>query len=350
MTRHNSLLAATIVAVVACFLVGAAPVAPGTKYNPYVGWENALLQNPATQLGAGWYKLTKPIELIPGKNFSIVGQGVGVTNIVVGKEFKGTAIRMAGKVNSNTDAHLRLAGFSLINSGGSHATDAGIELLAVTDVIIDRVAIGNFQRGLVIDQTNHVTLNSCSFSNSGGLGVNSIGLWVANGEGRTRGAKPNFTNVVMVRDCFFNAGYPDHTHIRDDGGYSHHYDGNWLNGGGKGYYFAALQSGSITKSHIEGLADAPITLEARCLGSKDVGARCNCVVISDNFMYGDQPQINLDVSNWTTVTRNMFVGHPKVAIVSPFNDSGANTIRGNYVEAGTQEHDLPADKLIDEGK
>ena len=214
-----------------------------------------------------------------GKNGYYVG---GLSSVGTILKYTGTsdAIQINNPINSSTEANIVIQDMYVYctqtTTGKAAIADVGSTFL---DII--RVGVfGNFY-GIVLDQSELVTIQSCEFnlpaSNAG------AGLWLVNGSEHTVGALEGYTNRIDVNSCQFLSPNTSGLLIEDDGGASHNFINNNYQGGQIQIRVNAVSTLTISGSEFEGFGTRAIQLSTT-KGGGAAGGYSSEITISQNII------------------------------------------------------------------
>lgn len=210
----------------------------------------ASLSAPATiRLAPGAYTEPGTINLGQRRNLTIIGSGMGVTQLT----FSGTgsSIVSAWPVNSpSIVTHLTIADLSIANANGSNV-GAGFEQRAGTEVYVTRVNISGHKYGIVFDQTELAHIDQCDLQ----MQI-TAGIWFTRGPDWTASAQitPPFTNNVTVSRCQIHEPSTA-IGIIDDGGWAHTIENNSFDGCSNQVIIAGMSGGTISGNECENAVD-----------------------------------------------------------------------------------------------
>ena len=185
---------------------------------------NALIAGGTVIVPAGTYNCTTGSINIP-VNVIIVGEGKRAS--IVYFRGVGDGFRSTWTVNSSTAVHLGLRSIGVVSDNVAN-TGAGFVDIGGTFVDLVDVYFQGFKYGVIFCQTEISNIERCEFV---GQQPGGGGVWLVNGSDYSRAptALQNFTNVIRITNCAFNAGASTYG-IIDDGGLSHTFTANNYNG------------------------------------------------------------------------------------------------------------------------
>ncbi len=126
-------------------------------------------------------------------------QGSGKTSTILQFSNTGDGIVMTSPINSATKVYVSISNIQISNTNPSN-TGAGYDDVGGTDWSIEDVIVSGFKFGIILDQSEIVTIQRSKFISQ----INSgAGIWLVDGADHTMGASPGFTNSINIEDSYF---------------------------------------------------------------------------------------------------------------------------------------------------
>lgn len=158
----------------------------------------------------GIYKLSQALAL--PRFIDIAGDGmVNSTLVFTGAGTHG--ITMLHPINSSTQTFCRIEGLQILGPGAA-STGFGVYDRGGTEWLLRDCAIKGWKYGVVMDQSEIVTVANCDVTT-----CITAGIWLVNGPDLDPSASGGFTNRITIRECQFNGC--GQFSILDDGGIDH---------------------------------------------------------------------------------------------------------------------------------
>jgi hypothetical protein len=263
-------------------------------------------------------------------NLTLKGHGKLATRLR--SSHTGHGLRMSSTVNSSTAVHLELKQLSIENTNPSNAGGAFVDNCGTFIDLVSVRTVG-YKFGAVLDQSEIVNIWACDFE----LPLKA-GLWLVNGDEFTTTASIQFTNVINVTGCQFNAGEYG---IMDDGGYTHNFVRNNHNGAS----IAHIRAAGALPCTIKGceMEVGPVGVLLSALSeSGDTAAGAGSYKLDSNIIVVDDYAVSIESAGVIDATNNQFYGEyafAGMANCSIANGSG-NSLLG--VAVRTIYQDQPA--------
>lgn len=176
------------------------------------------------------------------KNSNLYGGGKNKSFLIA--THTGDAIQSTWTLNQSTNVTTKIHDLGITTTAGVLCTGAGIAETAGTYIDVDNCYIYNFKYGIILDQSELVTITRCIFTSI--YNVAGAGVWIVNGADHAVGALPGFTNGITIAYCQFNytkGAASCYAGILDDGGACHAFFRNNFDGcqyGVRAAYVAGL--------------------------------------------------------------------------------------------------------------
>jgi Right handed beta helix region len=239
----------------------------GTYQSPWAGWESAVNALPGgdptgqtirpaanVHFSAGVYAQTVTIN--PKMQWVIYGDGIQNSTIL----FSGTGDAFADiqRINSSVSVFLRYHDLSIYCTNPA-CTGAGIDDVGGTFVTIERVRMQNFPYGIILDQSELVSISGCIIDS-----FRIYGVWLLNSDNHTPGARPGFTNQITIQNCQFNAGAEPNVCINDEGGGPHRFVSNNFEGAQMALWASNVVGLTFVGNELEGESTSdPVHFDTR---------------------------------------------------------------------------------------
>lgn len=194
------------------------------------------------------------------------------------------AFRILNPQNASTAAFIKLEGLAF-KSTTLAANQCLFYDLGSSIVQVKGCSFVSNRIGLGLDQSELWDVEECYFG--GGTTADTTCIWLINGADKTPGNLPWFTNRITFKSNQFNGTIG--TAIYDDGGVTHAYRDNNLNGFTNHYIITGVNGLVIDGGEYE-ISTGPSVIfgvTKRLLGA---GAKTNVAKVTNTFVYNDQNQ------------------------------------------------------------
>lgn len=290
-------------------------------------------QGKALYIPEGIYDCSAPIEI--KANTLIFGAGRAAS--VFRFTHTGKGLWSAFTPNTTNVADIKLRDFGITCTNAAN-TDGGYVDVCGTFIDLENIKIdGMFKYGIILDQSELVTVLRCEIINTV---INGSNIWIVNGSDYTPGNLPGFTNNITVRETQLNALPTTYALIYDQGGIGHWYENNNYNGGDNGIFANAVTNLNIVGGSFESQSGYCIVAdEGTPLGS-GVFTPCQEIIISGcaiASLSGTQPVgVLVGKVRGGQITDNNFSGFSTAAIqLSTGNRPTGVLIDRNFFAVGT---------------
>jgi len=292
----------------------------------------AAAEGSALYIPTGTYKCSSQIQI--NANTLIFGDGRNAS--VLNFTHAGRGLFSSFPVNSTNSADIKLRDFGITCANAS-STDGGYVDICGTFIDIENIKIVGFKYGIVLDQSELVTILRCEIINSITSGSN---IWIVNGSDYTPGNFSGYTNNITVRETQLNASSTNYALIFDQGGVGHWFENNNYNGGGNGIIAYAASNLNIIGGAFESQTNYAISCDKGLPTGAGIFTPCQEVVIIGcgiASLAGTQPVGVLMASvRGGQITNNGFSGFTTAAIqLSTGNRPTGLIIDGNFFANGS---------------
>jgi hypothetical protein len=232
---------------------------------------------------AGKYRLNSSLDNKP--NVCLLGDGPDASTLEWASTHTGHGIRQLLPVNSSNQANNIVEKIGLVSLAGSSSAGGGYYDRGGTEVRIVNCRVEEFKWGIILDQSEIADVDLCDI-----FGSHHSCIWIVNGYEAGLGnvtsgnvqASTGYTNRIAVKRCQLNA--PGQYCILDDGGYSHSFIDNNLNGSYMAIRAAGVAELVIQGNYFEGAASTVIYFSNYSASGNGVGP-CGGVVITGNAIF-----------------------------------------------------------------
>jgi hypothetical protein len=289
-------------------------------------------QGGALYIPEGTYLCSAQLEV--NANTLIFGDGRSAS--ILSFTHTGRGLFSSFPVNTTNVADIKLRDFGITCTNASN-TDGGYVDICGTFIDLENIKITGFKFGVVLDQSELVTILRCEIINSI---VNGSNIYIVNGSDYTPGNLPGFTNNITVRETQLNALTTNYALIYDQGGVCHWYENNNYNGGGNGIVANAVSNLNIVGGAFESQGGYSIAADKGVPTGSGVFTPCQEVIISGcsiASLNGSEPVgVFLGTVRGGQVTDNIFSGFSTAAIqLSTGNRPTGVLIDRNFFTVGT---------------
>jgi hypothetical protein len=291
-------------------------------------------QGGALYIPTGTYLCSAQLDI--NANTLIFGDGRSAS--ILSFNHTGRGLFSTFPVNTTNVADIKLRDFGITCTNASN-TDGGYVDICGTFIDLENIKIdGTFQYGIILDQSELVTILRCEIINT--KPVVGANIYIVNGDDYTPGNLPGFTNNITVRETQLNALDTNYALIFDQGGIGHWYENNNYNGGGNGILANAVTNLNIVGGSFESQGGYSIVADQGTLAGSGVFAPCQEVIISGcaiASLAGTEPVgVLLGTVRGGQVTDNNFSGFSTAAIqLSTGNRPTGVLIDRNFFAVGT---------------
>jgi len=290
-------------------------------------------ENGALYIPTGTYTCSSSIQI--KANTLIFGDGRASS--ILSFTHTGKALFSSFTPNTTNVADIKLRDFGITCTNAANNDGAYVDICG-TFIDLENIKIsGTFLYGIILDQSELVTILRCEIINTR---INGANIYIVNGSSYTPGNLPGFTNNITVRETQLNALSTNYALIYDQGGVGHWFQNNNYNGGGTGIVAYAVKNLNIFGGAFESQASYPIVVDQGNPTGSGVYTPCEEVIIMGcgiASLAGTQP-IGILVARVRggQITNNIFSGFTTGAIaLSTGNRPTGVLIDGNFFTVGT---------------
>ena len=233
-------------------------------------------------------------------------------------------------------ADIKLRDFDITCTNASNINGGYVDISG-TFIDLENIKIEGFKYGIILDQSELVTILRCEIINSI---VNGSNIYIVNGSDYTPGNLSGFTNNITVRETQLNASTTNYALIYDQGGVGHWFENNNYNGGGNGIIAYSVSNLNIIGGAFESQGAYCIVVDQGAPLGSGVFTPCQEVIITGcgiSSLSGTQPVgVFVGTVRGGQITNNIFSGFSTAAIqLSTGNPPTGVLIEGNFFTVGT---------------
>jgi hypothetical protein len=291
-------------------------------------------QGGALYIPAGTYLCSAQLEV----NAQTLIFGDGRAASVLSFTHTGRGLFSSFPVNSSNVADIKLRDFGITCTNASN-TDGGYVDICGTFIDLENIKIdGTFQYGVILDQSELVTILRCEIINTKpAVGAN---IYIVNGDDYTPGNVEGLTNNITVRETQLNAVDTNYALIFDQGGVGHWFENNNYNGGGNGILASAVNNLNIIGGSFESIPGYCIAAGKGNPLPNGVFTPCQEVIITGcaiASLTGASPAgVLLGAVRGGQIFNNIFSGFSQAAIQLSTGDRPTGVlIDGNFFAVGS---------------
>jgi len=291
-------------------------------------------QENALYIPEGTYLCSAPIEI--ERNTLIFGAGRAAS--VLSFNNTGRGLFSSFPVNTTNVADIKLRDFGITCTNAAN-TDGGYVDICGTFIDLENIKIdGTFQYGIILDQSELVTILRCEIINAKpAVGAN---IYIVNGDDYTPGNFEGLTNNITVRETQLNAIDTNYALIFDQGGVGHWFENNNYNGGGNGILASAVNNLNITGGSFESIPGLCISAGKGNLLPNGVFTPCQEVIITGCAIASLTGAASVGVLLGTVrggqIVNNIFSGFSQAAVQLSTGDRPTGVlIDGNFFAVGS---------------
>ncbi len=309
-----------------------------TYVGTYGGW---------IYIPAGLYLIGTSTLVIPA-NVTVLGEGADY-GLALGSVIKYTgvsdAVQSNATINTSTPKNITIQDIGILCTVRT-AKKACYADTGGSFINLIRVACKGNDFGVILDQSEVVTIQQCKFQMTG-AGTTG-GIWIVNGDDRTTSADEFFTNrITIAQNQFFGNGVGLYG-VVDDGGICHSFENNNFDHPATAHIrMTASWNPVIVGNEIEGAVAAIQFKDAALSGNASSFPQTICPFVGSNFMLTSTtaPLVTFESVtsvNFYTADNNQFdsqdaAGHAYA--------SGVITLTGGYAGVGNTQSGTATDKF-----
>lgn len=289
-------------------------------------------QDGALYIPTGTYLCSAQLDI--NANTFIFGDGRSASTLSF--THTGRGLFSSFPVNTTNVADIKLRDFGITCTNASNINGGYVDICG-TFIDLENIKIEGFKYGVILDQSELVTILRCEIINGIANGSN---IWIVNGSDYTPGNLPGFTNNITVRETQLNALATTYALIYDQGGVGHWFENNNYNGGDNGIIAYAVTNLNVVGGSFESQNAYCIVADKGVPLGSGVFTPCQEVIISGcaiASLSGTQPVgVLLGTIRGGQVTENNFSGFSSAAIeLSTGNRPTGVLIDRNFFAVGT---------------